>query len=318
MEIVQKTDAANLKHTAPKAGLRTRLLKTYQLYIFLLPAILFYIIFKYVPIYGIQIAFKDYNVVQGFWGSAWVGFEHFKRFFDSPDFWLVIRNTFFISIYNLVLNFPLPIIFALLLNQMTSKGYKKIIQTVTYAPYFISTVVLAGMIYVMLSPRYGVVNHIMEAVGFERVFFMAKPEYFATIYVLSTAWQNTGWSSIIYLASLAGINPELYEAAVVDGTNKWQRIWYIDIPGILPTAVIMLILGAGTILTIGFEKNFLLQNALNRPAAEVISTFIYKRGLAQGEFSYATAIGLFESTINFIILIAVDKFAKRYSDSSLL
>ncbi len=301
----------------PKSSLSKRMAKTYQLYIFLIPAVLYYIIFKYIPIYGVQIAFRDYNFIQGFLGSPWVGLMHFKRFFNSPDFWLVLKNTLSISILNLVLGFPIPIIFALLLNQMTSKAYKRIIQTVSYAPYFISMVVLVGMLYILLSPSYGVVNHVLAAMGQERVFFMAKPELFAAIYVLSGIWQNTGYSSVIYLAALTSISPELHEAAHVDGANKWQRIWHIDLPGIIPTAVIMLILGAGTILTVGFEKNYLMQNALNRPAAEVISTFVYKRGITQGEFSYASAIGLFESSINFIILISVNKIAKRFSESSL-
>lgn len=306
-------------HIKRKNGsvLLKRISRTYQLYIFLIPAVIYYIVFKYVPIYGVQIAFRDYNFVQGFLGSPWVGILHFERFFNSPDFWLVIRNTISISVLNLIFGFPIPIIFALMLNQMTNKLYKRIIQTVSYAPYFISTVVLVGMMYIMLSPSYGLVNNLMASMGLKRVFFMAKPELFAAIYVLSGIWQNTGYSSVIYLAALSNISPELHEAAHMDGANKWQRIWHIDLPGILPTAVIMLILGAGTILTVGFEKNYLMQNALNRPAAEVISTFVYKRGITQGEFSYASAIGLFESSINFIILITVNKIAKRFSDSSL-
>lgn len=305
----------NRKQSSPRLGLRIR--RTWQLYIFLVPAIIFYIVFKYWPIYGVQIAFRDYFFTRGFFGSEWVGLEHFQRFFNSPDFWLIIRNTLTISLLNLALSFPLPILFALMLNQIGNVKYKKFIQTVSYAPYFISTVVLVGIMYIVLSPSYGLVNHIIRAFGGESVYFMARPEWFPWLYVLSTIWQTTGYNSIVYIAALASINPELHEAAQIDGASRLQRIIHIDLPGILPTAIIMLILSTGNILTVGFEKNYLMQNSLNRPSAEVISTFVYKRGLIQGEYSYATAVGLFQSTINFIMLMTVNKIAKRFSDSSL-
>lgn len=291
--------------------------KNYQLYILLVPTILYFVVFKYIPMYGIQIAFKDYMVTKGVLGSPWVGFKHFTRFFNSADFLLVLKNTIGISLYGLVVGFPLPIIIALMLNQLTSKRYKKFVQTIIYAPHFISTVVLVGMMLIFLSPRYGIVNKLIQVFGGESIFFMGKREYFKSIFVLSGVWQNTGWGTIIYLAALAGISPDLHEAAIVDGANKWQRIRYIDIPGILPTAITLLILNAGSMLSVGFEKVFLMQNSINRTTSEVISTYVYKQGLLSSQFSYSTAVGLFDALINLIILISVNKLARKFSETSL-
>lgn len=294
------------------------MINNYQLYIFLLPTIIYFIIFKYVPMYGLQIAFKKYSPVKGFTGSPWIGFEHFQRYLNSADFWLLMKNTLGISLYALVVGFPLPIILALLLNQMGGTRYKRVIQTVVYAPHFISTVVVVGMIMVFLSPSTGVVNVIIKQMGFEPIFFMGEPQYFKTIYVLSGIWQSTGWNSVIYLASLAGINPELYESAVVDGASKFRRILHIDIPGIMPTAITLLILNSGQLLSVGFEKAYLMQNSLNRITGEIIQTYVYKQGLIQGNFSYAAAIGLFDAVINLSILLLVNYLSKKYSETSLL
>lgn len=290
---------------------------TWELYVLLIPAIAFYITFKYAPIYGVQIAFRDFMPGLGIMGSKWVGLENFRRFFASSDFTLIIKNTLTITFTNLIFGFPIPIILAVIVNQIKGDFMKRFFQTITYAPYFISNVVLAGMLYVMLSPSTGVVNYLLQYIGIHPVYFMGKESLFVPVFVVSGIWQSAGWSSIIYLAALAGISPELHESAVVDGASKLQRIFHIDLPGILPTIVIMLILQVGNMMTIGFERIYVMQNPLNLGASEVLSTFVYKRGLLQGDFSYTAAIGLFESVINFALLLTVNKFSKKVTDNSL-
>ncbi|NMA85264.1 MAG: sugar ABC transporter permease [Epulopiscium sp.] len=291
--------------------------KDYQLYLLALPAIIFFVIFHYIPMYGVQIAFKDFIAVKGITGSPWVGFKHFNRFFTSFQFWRLMKNTLGISIYQLIASFPIPIIMALLLNQTRNQKFKKVVQTVTYAPHFISVVVLTGMMYIFLSPRNGIVNQLLMFLGQEPIFFLGDAKYYKSVFVFSGVWQNAGWGSIIYLAALSGINTELYEAAKVDGATKLQTIWNIDIPGIMPTAVILLIMNVGRIMDVGFQKAYLLQNPLNVSSAEIISTYIYKIGLIQSQFSYSTAIGLFNTVINIILLVSVNKFAKKVGETSL-
>nr|WP_246627669.1 ABC transporter permease subunit [Paenibacillus solanacearum] len=294
-----------------------RVLHNYELYLFILPTLVYFILFHYVPMYGVQIAFKNFIAVKGVTGSPWVGFEHFERFFESYQFITVMRNTLGISLYELLVAFPAPIVLALLLNQVTSERFKKIVQTVTYAPHFISVVVIAGMLYLFLSPKQGLVNQILVLLGMEPVFFMASPDWFKTIYVFSGIWQNIGWAAIIYLAALSGVNPDLHEAAVVDGATKLQRIRHIDLPSIMPTIVILLILNVGHLMSIGFEKVYLLQNQLNIDASEIIQTYVYKAGLMNAQFSYSAAIGLFNSVVNFILLISVNQLAKKTKQASL-
>lgn len=289
----------------------------YQLYLLLLPTLIYFLVFHYGPMYGAQIAFKDFNPVDGIWSSAWVGFEHFIRFFNSFKFWLVLKNTLGLSLYSLVVGFPAPIILALLLNQMPSKKYKKMIQTVTYAPHFISTVVIVGMLYIFLSPRIGLINHFLNSMGMKSIFFMGDPDKFKSLFVFSGIWQHAGWSSIIYLAALAGINPSLHEAAIVDGANKFQRIWYIDLPGLVPTIIILLILRVGRIMRLNFQKALLMQNPMNINAAEVIQTYVYKMGLLNAQFDFATAVGIFNSVISLILLLTVNRLAKKISDTGL-
>lgn len=289
----------------------------YQLYLLLLPALIYFIIFRYGPMYGLQIAFKDYVATKGFLGSPFVGLKHFERFFTSPDFVMILKNTVMLSVGSILINFPMAIIVALMLHQVTCTRYKKAVQTIIYAPHFISMVVLVGMITLFLSPSSGIINKIIEAFGGEAIFFMAEPGWFKPVYILSETWQNTGWGTVIYLAALSSVSPELYEAAEMDGANKWQKMWHIDFPGILPTAVIQLILTTGNILSIGYEKVFLMQNALNRTASEVISTYEYKQGLQNAQYSYSAAIGLFNAVINLAILLSVNKFAQKVSDTSL-
>ncbi len=289
----------------------------YFLYIFLLPATVYLAIFAYGPLYGIQIAFKDFFAFKGIEGSPWVGFKHFRVFFNSPRFSILLTNTLTISIYSLLANFPIPIILALLLNYTPRQGLKRFAQTVSYAPHFISIVVLAGMLNVFLSPRSGFVNTLLGYLGVQPLFFMGMPTAFKHIYVWSGVWQSAGWSSIIYLAALSGVSPELHEAAIIDGANKLQRIWNIDIPTIMPTMVILLVMSFGSIMNVGYEKAFLLQNNLNISTSEIISTYTYKIGLQDAKYSYSTAIGLFNNVINFALLIIVNRVARLLSGTSL-
>ncbi|GHT64611.1 sugar ABC transporter permease [Spirochaetia bacterium] len=289
-----------------------------MLYIFLLPALLYLALFSYAPMYGIQIAFKNFVASQGIFGSKWVGFKWFETFFHSPRFWQILVNTLSVSLYMLVAGFPIPIILALVINCIPGTGFKRVAQTVTYMPHFISIVVLVGMMSVFFSPRSGFINTIIGALGGPGdTYFFGTPEYFRHLYVWSGVWQSSGWGSIIYIAALSGVSPELHESATLDGATRIQRIWYIDIPSIVPTMVILLILNCGSLMNVGFEKAFLMQNSLNLDVAEVISTYTYKIGLQHFEYSYSAAIGLFNNIINFIILVLVNRFAKKISGSSL-
>ena len=256
-----------------------RVIRNWQLYVLLLPTLLYFATFHYGPMFGVQIAFKDYLAVKGIWGSPWVGFKHFDRFFSSYNFTIVLKNTLFLSILQIIFSFPVPVILALLLNQLRNKRFKTFVQTATYAPHFISTVVLVGMMYIFCSPATGIINHIITALGGKSIYFFAESGWFRPLYILSGIWQNAGWGSIIYLAALSGIDPTLHEAAMADGATKLQRVFHIDIPGILPTVVVMLILEAGRVMNIGFEKAFSMQTPLNLDMSEVISTYVYQIGL---------------------------------------
>lgn len=292
--------------------------KSYMLYIFLLPAVIMVAIFCYAPMYGVLMAFQNYSPSKGILGSPWVGFEWFERFFNMPRFWQILGNTLTLSVYSLIVGFPIPIILAVLINSVESNRFRRVTQTVTYMPHFISTVVLVGMITVFLSPRSGFLNHMLEMFGAaEDTYYMGVAEYFPHIYVWSGVWQDMGWNSIIYLAALTGVDQALHEAAQVDGATKLQRIWHIDLPAIIPTMVILLILNVGSIMSVGYEKVFLMQNDLNIMSSEVISTYVYKIGLTQQQFSYSAAIGLFNNVINFILLITVNKISAKLSGSSL-
>ncbi|WP_339293901.1 ABC transporter permease subunit [Paenibacillus sp. FSL W7-1279] len=289
----------------------------WQLYLLVIPPVLYFIIFKYLPMANAVLAFKNYNVVKGIWGSPWVGTQYFEMFFRNPAFATLIKNTLYISFYQLIVGFPIPILLALALNEVKSARFKKNVQMVTYAPYFISTVVMVSIIMLFLSPRLGIVNTIAGALGFEAVNYLGEPGMFRTIYVLSDVWQTMGYSAVIYLAALAGVDPSLYEAAKVDGANRFQKILNVDLPGILPAAVIILILSVGNIMALGFEKMYLLQNPLNLSTSEIISTYVYKIGLLNANYSFATAVGLFNSLINLVLLLVVNAIAKRASNTSL-
>jgi putative aldouronate transport system permease protein len=301
----------------PRVSAVKEIRRHYELYLFLLPTLLYYLIFHYGPMYGVQIAFRDYLGALGIWGSPWVGLEQFKRFFNSAFFWPLLTNTVALSLLNLVFGFPVPVIFALLLNQMRAGRYRKIVQTISYAPHFISTVVFVGIIFIFTSPSTGIVNILIDALGGKRIYFMGSVPWFRPVYVISDIWQETGWGAIIYLATLAGINPELYEAATIDGASKLQRILHIDIPGILPTVTILLILRTGTIMSIGFEKAFLMQTPLNLDMSEIISTYVYKVGLVGAQFSFGAAVGVFNSVVNLIMIAAVNRVANALGETSL-
>ena len=301
-----------------KKGRVKRVLKRdMSLYLFCIPGIILTFIFSYVPMYGVQLAFRRYNGRAGIWGSPWAGLYYFRRFFESPYFTSTIKNTLVLSLYSLIVSFPVPIILALLLNSFRHKKYRKVIQTITYAPNFISVVVMCGMIILFLSPSVGVIGNVMKHLGMGSTNLMAKKEYWRHIYVWTGVWQNTGWNSVIYFAALSGISPELHEAARCDGATKFQLIRYIDFPSILPTATILLIMNSGSILSVGFEKAFLLQNNLNLSVSEIISTYVYKVGLINNDISYSTAIGLFNTVINLVILIIVNKAADKMPGNSL-
>ncbi len=291
--------------------------QTKSLYLFILPAIVFYGLFKYYPIYGSQIAFRDYSPFLGFWDSPWVGWDNFRRLFNSPDFVRIIRNTLWINMANLVFGFPVPIILAIMLNQLSSIRFKRTIQTITYAPYFISTVVLVGMLYTMLSPYSGVLNAIRKHLGLAPVFYMAEKRLYVPIYVLSNIWQTSGWSAVIFIAALSGVSDELHMAAQVDGAGRLRRIWHIDLPWIMPTILTMLILNVGQLFTIGMEKSLLMQNSINIDVSEVLSTYTYKRGLINGDFSYASAIEMMQAVVNFSLLVVVNRISKRFNEVSL-
>ncbi|MFK4805887.1 ABC transporter permease [Microbacterium sp. ZW CA_36] len=298
-------------------GLRRSFRRHWQLYLLILIPIAYFVVFKYIPMANTIIAFKDYNVVDGVWGSDWAGVKHFERFFSNPIFWPVLRNTFVLSAYVVLASFPIPIILALALNEVRLRFFKNTVQMVTYAPYFISTVVVVSMTILFLSPRVGLAAHVTQFFGLGTIDFLSDPDYFRHIYVLSDIWQTMGYSAVIYLAALAGIDPTLYEAARVDGASRWQKIRHVDIPGLLPTAMIVLVLGVGNVMAIGFEKAFLFQNSLNISQSEIIPTYTYKVGLLSADFSQAAAIGLFNGAINLVLLLAVNALVKRLTGNGL-
>ena len=291
--------------------------RDWQMYLLCLPALIYIILFEYCPMYGIQIAFRDYTAKGGITGSQWVGMKHFIRFVRNPNFTRLLKNTFTLGVYSMVAGFPIPIFVALLMNQCRSLKFRKVVQTVIYAPHFISTVVLVGMLGLFLSPTTGIVNHVLNLLGMESIYFMGRGDLFQDIYVWSGIWQNTGWGTIIYMAALTGINPELYEAAKIDGASKYKMIWYIDLPGIAPTMITLFIMNMGKFMGTGFMKAYLMQNALNADASEIIATYVYKIGLLNRQFSYSTAISLFNTVINIIMLVTANQISKKVANTGL-
>jgi putative aldouronate transport system permease protein len=289
----------------------------WELYLLVLLPVLYLLVFKYIPMIGVQIAFKDFNVIKGIWGSPFVGLKHFHEFFASPNFWLLIKNTIGISFYSLIAGFPVPIVLALALNEVRTGFFKRYVQMITYAPHFISTVVMVSIIILMLSPHVGIVDHFFSLLGMPMTNFLGIPEFFKSIYVWSGIWQEMGYASIIYIAALAGVDPSLYEAARIDGASRWKKIIHIDLPSLIPITVIMLILSLGSVMGVGIEKIYLMQNPLNASSSEVISTYVYKVGLLGANFSFSAAVGLFNSVINLILLLTVNFFARKVSETSL-
>jgi putative aldouronate transport system permease protein len=296
-------------------------LKSWQLYLLLLPTLLYFIVFRYVPIFGIQIAFKDYMPALGIMESPWAApfFKHFTRFFQGYYAKRLIVNTLVLSFGQLILGFPLPVILALLLNEARSQRFKKMAQTVTYAPHFISTVVLVGLLSTLLNTGNGLINHLLLSAGLieEPIEFLTEAGWFKPLYIISGIWQEMGWGAVVYMAALAGVDQQLYEAAKVDGAGRMKRILYITIPAILPAMITMLILNCGKVMNIGYEKVYLMQNDLNIASSDVISTYVYKVGILNNQYSFSTAVNLFNSVINTALIIIVNKFSKKVSDTSL-
>lgn len=289
----------------------------WQLYVLILPAIIYFIVFNYMPLYGIQIAFKDFKAVFGISGSKWVVFKHFENFFHAYYFKRLLANTLLLNVYNLLWSFPVPIILAILLNQIKGPKIKRFIQTSIYVPYFISTVVLAGMLYIFLSPTSGIFNILRQALGMKAVDFMSDAKAFRSIYIISGIWQSAGWGTILYIASLSGVDPSLYEAAEIDGASIWQKIRYIDIPSIVPVIVMVFILDCGKLLSSNTDKALVMQTPGNIPTSDIIGVYVYNVGLGSGQFSYTTAIGLFINVINFVIIITANQISKKISDVGL-
>lgn len=301
------------------SALGKRILQSYELYIFLLPAIILLIIFNYMPMYGVLIAFKDFKSSLGIMGSPWVGLKYFERFFSMPMFTVILKNTLVLSFYSLLAGFPLPIVLALLLNSTPGNRLKKVVQTVTYAPHFISIVIIVGMINIFFSPSSGIIVNLLHGMGLMQgnLEVLMNAGSFPHLYVWSGVWQSIGWNSIIYLSALSSVDPSLHEAAIVDGASKFQRVMKIDFPSILPTVVILLILNSGSIMNVGFEKVFLMQNAFNPSTSEVISTYVYKIGIKEAQYSLSAAIGLFNSAVNFIMIMIVNQVSRRLGQGSL-
>ena len=308
----------------PQPGLGDRrrafaraLKKDRVLILMVLPVVIHFLIFKYYPMYGNIIAFKNYSPVLGINGSHWAGLKYFEQFFNSPYFFRVIRNTVLISLYSLLWGFPIPIIFALLTNELRNGAYRRVVQLLSYIPYFISTVVVAGMLFNFLSPSTGIVNTVIRAFGGEPVHFLMEPEWFRTVFIASGIWQGFGWSSIVYIAALAGVSPELYEAATMDGAGRLQKIWHVSIPSILPTIVITLILNIGSFMSVGYEKIILLYNPVTMEVADVISSYVYRVGLVESNTSLGAAVGLFNAAINLVLVWSANRVARRISNVSL-
>lgn len=285
----------------------------------MLPGILYYLIFKYWPMYGVIIAFQDFSIGRGILGSKFTGLKHFIEFFYyTPDAWKLIRNTVILNVYDLLFHFPAPIILAILFNELKNKTFKRFVQSVSYMPHFLSTVVIAGIIVTFLSPTTGIVNHLLvRFFGMDPIMFLGLPEWFRTIYIGSEIWQKIGWGTILYLAAIAGIDPTLYEAAKIDGANRFQQIRHVTFVGMVPVMIILFVLNLGSFMEIGFQKILLLYNPMNYETSDVINTFVYRRGILDADFSFATAVGLFQSVIGFILVILANRLARKYSDTSL-
>lgn len=315
--LVRRQEVKSRRIMALLAPIWRSLKRDKLLYFLLIPFLIWYAVFIFKPMYGLQIAFKQYSVFKGIEGSPWVGLHHFEVFLQSDYFFRVLKNTLLISIYSLVFAFPVPILLALLLNEVKNAAFKKMVQTFTYLPHFISIVVVCGIVTNFLSPSSGLVNLILEKLGLEKIYFLAVPEYFRSIFISMNIWKEAGFAAIIYIAALAGINPELYEAAVIDGASKWKRIVHVTLPGILPTIMIMLILRIGEMLEVGYEAIILLYQPVTFNTADVISTYVYREGILNGRYDMATAVGLFNSVVGLILIAMANRLSKKFTGNGL-
>lgn len=295
----------------------TSIVRYKYLYLLLIWPMIQLIVFRYIPLFGNVIAFRKYQPAGSIFGTEWVGLKYFEMFVDDPNFWAIFKNTIILSVSTLIFAFPLPIVFAILLNEVRTTGFKKVVQTVSYLPHFISTVVIIGMVNEFLSPSTGIVNLLIEKMGGEPIFFIVKPEWFRPIYIVTTVWQGLGWNSIIYLASLSNIDMALYEAAEIDGAGRFKKIWHITLPGIAPTIVTLLIITVGQMMNVSFEKVLLLMNGGNQKVAEVIATYTYRMGLVNNNYSYSTAVGLFNGVIGIFLVSVTNYISKKFSETSL-
>ncbi len=313
---MQKSKSLNRVHSKT---LGERIMQNWQLILLALPGFIFYVIFRYGPMYGLVIAFKDYGIFTGILQSPWAEpvTKHFADFFGSGDFWTLFRNTAMIGIFSLLWSFPVPILFALLLNEVRHKTYKKLVQTVTYLPSFLSIVVVCSMLTDMLSPSSGIFNSIIKALGGEPIYFLVKPEWFRTIYIASGVWSHFGYNAIIYLAALSGVDPQLYEAATIDGCGRIKSMWHVTLPGILPTVATMFILNSGSILNVGADKILLLYNPATYSVADTFSTYVYRKGIQETNYSYSTAVGLFNSLVALMFVILSNYVSKKFAETSL-
>lgn len=306
--------------TKTRKGILYYLKRDWQLWIMLLPGIAYLFIFNYIPMYGIQLAFKDYDFSKGITGGAWAGLKYFKQYMTSTMFWPTLKNTFVISITSIVVGFPAPIILAMIINQIRNQKWKRVVQTVVYIPYFISVVVMVSMINVMFSNGSGVISDLLKAVHLvgQKVNILGSAKTFVPLYVLTGVWQSMGWNSIIYIAALSSVDTQLYDACRIDGANRWQTMIHIDFPALVPTIIILLIMSMGNVLNVGFDKVYLMQNSLNLGASEVISTYVYNIGIKKAQFSFGTAVGLFNTVVNFVFLLVTNKIAKKATGSGLM
>ncbi|NIK67126.1 sugar ABC transporter permease [Paenibacillus sp. BK720] len=287
------------------------------LYVMVLPGLLYFLIFKYAPMFGLIIAFQDFKPFKGIKGSEWVGLEHFRRLFTEPDFLNILTNTLILFGFNILFYFPIPIILALMLNELRLNAFKRLFQTLIYLPHFMSWVIIVSISYVMLTMDGGIVNAVLESLGFEKINFLLSPEWFRPTYIIQVIWREAGWGTIIYLAAMAAIDPQLYEAARMDGAGRLHQIWHITLPAIRSVIIVLLILKIGDVLELGFEHVYLLLNSMNRDVAEIIDTYVYTAGLKQGKFSYSTAIGLFKSVVGLIMVVAANKLSKKFGSEGI-
>jgi putative aldouronate transport system permease protein len=298
----------------PRSPLVKELLREKWMYFMLLPGVLYFIVFRYIPMYGVIIAFQDYKPHLGMLNSTWVGLKHFERFFSEPQFWMLFRNTGLLAIYNLAFFFPLPIVLSLMLNEVRRERFKKFVQTLIYVPHFVSWVVVVGVFYMLLTTEGGILNELLFVLTGEKIAFLLEPEWFRTMIVTQSIWKEVGWGTIIFLAALSGVDMQLYEAARMDGANRWRQVWHITLPAIRSTIVILLILRLGSFLDSGFEHIFLMLTSTNREVGEVFDTYVYVKGLTQSQFSYSAAVGLFKSVIGLVLVVGANWLSKRFGE----